>query len=88
MCVLSVLVELAWFMLILRIIRASPFEHDPIPDRQDDDQDSFHFIAYIPHEGRLYEMDGLQESPICHGAIDGTDWLQKAQTVLNQRIEK
>ncbi len=65
-----------------------------------DDDDVFHFIAYVPHGNEtVYELDGLQSGPIPSGSIDtassssiggGEDmaWLQVARTAIQKRIEK
>jgi len=51
------------------------------------DDDAFHFVGYVPFNGRLYELDGLQAAPIDHGAIpEGTEWTAKATEIIQARI--
>ena len=42
-------------------------------------EDVFHFISYLPVNGKLYELDGLQQGPICFGECSEDDWLGKAR---------
>jgi ubiquitin carboxyl-terminal hydrolase L5 len=39
-----------------------------------DDDDVFHFVAYVPHEHDrcVYELDGLKDGPVRVGSYDGT----------------
>jgi ubiquitin carboxyl-terminal hydrolase L5 len=53
------------------------------------EEDAYHFIAYLPIKGRLYELDGLKEAPIDLGAIpEGTEWTKIVQPVLEKRMQK
>lgn len=51
-------------------------------------EDAFHFIAYTPINGTLYELDGLQPSPISHGACSTDDFPSKVVDVLQRRISR
>lgn len=50
--------------------RASPFADEtdrPPPMTDEEAEDVYHFIAYVPFGNTIYELDGLQPAPINHG---------------------
>ncbi|XP_033727620.1 ubiquitin carboxyl-terminal hydrolase isozyme L5-like [Pecten maximus] len=67
--------------------RQQMFEFDEKMAKKDDDV--FHFVGYLPIDGRLYELDGLKDGPVDLGAIPGeTDWLTLVRPVLEKRMQK
>ena len=67
--------------------RASPFvsEDQKLATEEDD---VYHFIAYTPVNGTLYELDGLQPAPISHGACTVDEFPDKIILVLQRRVER
>lgn len=55
-----------------------------------EEEEVYHFISYVPIEGRLYELDGLKEGPIDLGPLpdDGSHWIDLARPVIEARIRK
>ena len=51
-------------------------------------EDVFHFVGYVPINGRLYELDGLKTGPIDHGTIDSNDWLNTVRPILEKRMQR
>lgn len=51
--------------------------------------DVFHFVAYIPKSGVVYELDGLQEGPIPVGNYEDapTAWLDVARQAIQARMQ-
>ncbi|KAJ2954539.1 hypothetical protein O0L34_g2824 [Tuta absoluta] len=61
------------------------FEFDPKVASKDDDV--YHFVGYMPIDGRIYELDGLQEGPIDHGPVaPEQDWLDVVRPIIMKRI--
>ncbi|XP_072294617.1 ubiquitin carboxyl-terminal hydrolase isozyme L5 [Eucyclogobius newberryi] len=52
------------------------------------DEDAFHFVSYVPVNGRLYELDGLREGPIDLGVCNQDDWISAVHPVIEKRIQK
>jgi ubiquitin carboxyl-terminal hydrolase L5 len=53
-----------------------------------DDDDVYHFIAYTPINGTLYELDGLKPAPISHGPCTSAQFPEKVVDVLQRRMSK
>ncbi|KAK9321212.1 ubiquitin carboxyl-terminal hydrolase [Lipomyces orientalis] len=69
--------------------RPTPFVDETHPQRQaGDDDDLYHFIAYLPVRGVLYELDGLQPHPISHGACTDETFPETIVEVLYRRIAR
>ena len=67
--------------------KSSPFVDETQRTATDDD-DVYHFIAYTPIHGILYELDGLQPAPIAHGACTFAEFPDKVIPVLQRRVER
>lgn len=70
--------------------RADAFWQDPSQPRRStghSKEDVYHFVAYIPYQGVVYELDGLQESPVVVGHYTSEHyWWQVARQVLQTRM--
>jgi ubiquitin carboxyl-terminal hydrolase L5 len=55
------------------------------------EEELFHFVAYIPFEEAVYELDGLQSGPIRIGTVvegdGGKTWMDIARDAIQQRME-
>ena len=49
--------------------------------------EAFHFVSYVPINGRLFELDGLKPYPIDHGPwADVEEWTEKFRRVIKERL--
>lgn len=47
-----------------------------------------HYIAYVPHAGKVWEFDGLEDKPLCLGPFSGAgdDWVTAAIETIQVRM--
>ncbi len=51
--------------------------------------ETFHYISFVPINGRLFELDGLKEHPIDHGPWgENEDWSDLFLRVISERLAK
>ncbi|KAI0115505.1 ubiquitin carboxyl-terminal hydrolase [Nemania sp. FL0031] len=68
--------------------KSSPFVDETQRTGNEETEDAFHFIAYTPVGGTLYELDGLQPAPISHGKCTQEEFPGKVMEVLQRRIAR
>ena len=72
--------------------RPEPFVQDDDDDnksRKGKSEDVFHFVAYVPFRGSVYELDGLKPGPIKLGDVGpGENWWVQARPAIDQRMER
>ncbi|KAI0121661.1 hypothetical protein BJ170DRAFT_704310 [Xylariales sp. AK1849] len=47
---------------------------------------SNHYIAYVPYGGKVWELDGLENKPLCLGPYEDENWLQTAIEIVQVRM--
>lgn len=63
----------------------APPTHFSIDEETQEKEDAFHFVSYVPVNGRVYELDGLQAGPRDHGPI-ADSWVDVAVQALSERV--
>lgn len=59
------------------------------PAIEEDNNEGFHFVAYMPIQDQVWKLDGLDSLPQAMGAFDVTadgDWINVAQPALQTRM--
>lgn len=67
--------------------RSSPFVSEEQRMATEDDE-LYHFIAYTPINGILYELDGLNSAPISHGPCSFDEFPEKVKPVVQRRMQR
>lgn len=68
--------------------KSSPFADETTRPQDEEGGDVYHFIAYTPVNGTLYELDGLQPHPISHGPCTTDSFPEAVIEVLQKRIAR
>jgi ubiquitin carboxyl-terminal hydrolase L5 len=74
--------------------RPEPFavESESASSSADDKEDVYHFIAYVPFKGYVYELDGLKAGPIRLAKIpegsDDAEWLRQVCPHIRARVNR
>lgn len=69
--------------------RPDPFVMDPEEKKNllDKGGDAYHFVAYVPFQGMVYELDGLKPGPILLGDAGG-HWWDVAKPAIESRMAR
>ncbi|KAI0542400.1 ubiquitin carboxyl-terminal hydrolase [Xylaria digitata] len=49
---------------------------------------TYHYIAFVPVDGQVWELDGLENMPLCLGPYTGEAWLGVASEAIQNRMRR
>ncbi|EKD15117.1 uncharacterized protein L3040_003681 [Drepanopeziza brunnea f. sp. 'multigermtubi'] len=59
----------------------------PKKKQKDEDEPGFHYVAYVPVQGEVWRLDGLQREPVSLGSA-GDNWFSVARDSVQERTLK
>jgi len=69
--------------------RVEPFFIEESKNAKGKKEDLYHFVAYLPYQGKVYELDGLKGGPILLGDVGANfDWLSIAKPAIEERMNR
>lgn len=62
---------------------------DPLEKKEENEEDSFHFVAILPIQGKIYELDGLAAGPIVLAEdVTNDNWIATLCPILMHRMNR
>ena len=59
-----------------------------LEEEEEEEGEIYHFTSYVPINGRVYELDGLQPAPIPLGTYsDNKEWWRLARPAIEKRLK-
>lgn len=52
----------------------------------EENKNGFHYISFVPIDGILWKLDGLDRQPMSLGTWEGEDWVQLARQDIEKRL--
>lgn len=59
-----------------------------VTDAHEAMQTNLHFVTFVHHNGKLWELDGRKAGPVCHGSSSGDTLLPDAARVVRGFMER
>ncbi|KAI0397498.1 cysteine proteinase [Xylariaceae sp. FL0594] len=59
--------------------------------KEDRESSTYHYIAFVPLDGQVWELDGLEAKPLCLGEYKTTEpdsWLTLARNAIQERMAR
>ncbi|KAI3339337.1 ubiquitin carboxyl-terminal hydrolase [Ustulina deusta] len=58
------------------------------PSKPNYEPGTYHYIAFVPVDGQVWELDGLESRPLCLGPYASDDWLEVASAAIQNRMRR